>query len=935
MATISEIKFKRSKTAGKKPAISDIKEGELAINLVDKKLFTNDGSAIVDLTLRSGGTVDGDLTVTGAVKANTVDSNGNITSENGEIRSNAGIITSKAKQGSNAHVWFDGEEVTGTNRNGERAVIYSNSQTTSGGGAISYRVYDKSNSEANTGAAFFHMYGTGDFDASRDINATRDLNGQRAKLMVSVQTPQVITNNINTNAAPFQTQSYGWEDLRTYIPGNDVLALNYVYKGRSHQGGTIWHHLIDERNGASEWALYTGSGPEFEQFSIKNGDINGGLGLFKNSLAVGDFYSTLGKGSIAIGDNDTGFRSDGDGAFSLLVNNSILATYSGYNETHISYRKPIEIISTNGSNIPVLPANNSALVKIDTSTDGNNAAGNGLTFIGYNADNKYHHYFRGNGAFVVQMGQGLNIISGGLNATGNSRFSNNLTANTLWSETDLFLTNNTRRHIVFRYNKSDGTSDEDGYIFKDGVDSPNRRTGIRIIASTPNKTSGNIKNSSEFVFDENGNFVLPPNGTIVQDDLDVGVYAQSILHKGPAGNKNYLRRFRGDTGNTIFHETVQGSDYRISTGSTDSQDEMVISSLGRATFRGEVISYAANSLNQFRAVGGSLAFFIRNDGASTYFMLTDNGDPLGSYNGFRPITINNSNGNVTIGHAGASHATQINGTLNVLSTTVLQGTLTVAGAISTQGRNVNGEYGGAVNITGESNGDGGALISGAVGGGGWDQWQSRPAGILVSCRAADTSAHSIWKATKWGAYHIAAMDVHSPNGSAIVRMVLNNGVTASWDSSGYSVSHAIRSGGDITSGAWVYAAGRVYPGDYANFDARYQPAGVSDESLKDKIKDHDINRSLKNINELEFKTFEYKDSPGIERRGIIAQQAKEVDDEYVREVFKDIKDEDGKVIDSETYLALDTNPLLMDALAAIKVLSAQVKELQTKLAGQK
>ncbi|MGZ7144660.1 hypothetical protein ACXWOO_09855, partial [Streptococcus pyogenes] len=93
-----------------------------------------------------------------------------------------------------SHVWFDGTEITGLNRNGERAVIYANPQTTSSGGAITYRVYDKSNSEANgANGAFFHMYGTGDFDASRDINATRDLNGQRAKLMVSVQAPQVIT----------------------------------------------------------------------------------------------------------------------------------------------------------------------------------------------------------------------------------------------------------------------------------------------------------------------------------------------------------------------------------------------------------------------------------------------------------------------------------------------------------------------------------------------------------------------------------------------------------------------------------------------------------------------------------------------------------------------------------------------------------------------
>ncbi|UKH49656.1 tail fibers protein [Enterobacter phage vB-EclM_KMB17] len=854
MATIKQIQFKRSNVAGKRPLPADIAEGELAINIKDSTLFTkNADGQIIDLGFAKGGQVDGNInqvsgnfTTVGDIKGKNVNATTNIVAETGEVRSNAGVLRTKAGNTSNSHVWFDGTEITGLNRNGERAVIYANPQTTSSGGAITYRVYDKSNSEANgANGAFFHMYGTGDFDASRDINATRDLNGQRAKLMVSVQTPQVITNNINTNASPFQT--YGWEDLRTYSAGDGTIPLNYVYKGRAQQSGAIWHQLLTEQKGFSEWTLYTGVGPEFEQFSIKNGDINGGLGLFKNSLAVGDFYSTLGKGSIAIGDSDTGFRSDGDGAFSLLSNNSILATYSDYNETRISYRKPIEIISTNGSNIPVLPTNNSALVKIDTSTDGNNAAGNGLTFIGYNADNKYHHYFRGNGAFVVQMGQGLNIISGGINATGNSKFSNNLTAYALWSETDLFLTNNTRRHIVFRYDKNDGTSDNDGYIFKDGADNPNRRTGIRISASTPNKTSGNTQSSGEFVFEENGNFVLPSNGTIVQDYLGVGVYAQSLLHSGPTGNKNYLRKFRGDSGNTIFHETVQGSEYRISTGSTDTQDEMVISALGKATFGGSVISYGRNSLNQFRAIGGDIAFFIRNDSENTYFMLTDKGDPLGSYNGLRPLQINNSNGNVTIGHA-----TQINGTL------------TSAGFISTPGRFYNGEYGGAINVTGEANGDGGSLISGAVGGGGWNDWQARPAGMLVSCRASDTSAHSIWKATHWGKWHIAAMDVHAPGGSAVVRLITNTGLITQWANDRFWCSHKIVAAGDISTDAWMYASEF-----YLNSDVRYKDNIIELESVKDKLHSVPVHR------------YSMKDGSNDNAIGVIAQEVEEVFPELV------------------------------------------------------
>ena len=55
---------------------------------------------------------------------------------------------------------------------------------------------------------------------------------------------------------------------------------------------------------------------------------------------------------------------------------------------------------------------------------------------------------------------------------------------------------------------------------------------------------------------------------------------------------------------------------------------------------------------QFRAYQASNkpSFLIRNDGANTYFMVTNASDPWGSYNNLRPLFITNANGYVTIGH---------------------------------------------------------------------------------------------------------------------------------------------------------------------------------------------------------------------------------------------------------------------------------------------
>ncbi|HAW0620450.1 tail fiber protein [Escherichia coli] len=81
---------------------------------------------------------------------------------------------------------------------------------------------------------------------------------------------------------------------------------------------------------------------------------------------------------------------------------------------------------------------------------------------------------------------------------------------------------------------------------------------------------------------------------------------------------------------------------------------------GGLTATGEIISKSANGL---RIAYGNYGFFIRNDGSNTYFMLTDSGNSLGTYNSLRPLIINNANGTVTIGN-GLNVTGGINGSLN-------------------------------------------------------------------------------------------------------------------------------------------------------------------------------------------------------------------------------------------------------------------------------
>ena len=108
-------------------------------------------------------------------------------------------------------------------------------------------------------------------------------------------------------------------------------------------------------------------------------------------------------------------------------------------------------------------------------------------------------------------------------------------------------------------------------------------------------------------------------------------------------------------------------------------------------------------------------------------------------------------------------------------------------------------------------------------------------------------------------------------------------------------------------------------------------AGLSDINYKDNVVDYDGLQSLENIKAMNLVKFTYKDDEQKrERRGVIAQQVREIDPCYVKESDASYQDADGNVVENKR-LVLDSNPLLMDALCAIKALSAQVEELKEEI----
>ncbi|BDD26943.1 tail fiber protein [Escherichia coli] len=185
------------------------------------------------------------------------------------------------------------------------------------------------------------------------------------------------------------------------------------------------------------------------------------------------------------------------------------------------------------------------------------------------------------------------------------------------------------------------------------------KSAITIRVTTPTTSSGGGTTSAQFTYINHGDGYSPGwrrdwnrqgdamTGTINQDGGSQNTYMSTALCSGTRGGKKYLRKFRGGEGDTIWHETVQGGVVRWATGNTDAQEELSLSSAYGLRSRGEITSSSANGL---RIAYGNYGFFIRNDGSSTYFMLTKSGDRLGTYNNLRPLIINDATGAVSMGH---------------------------------------------------------------------------------------------------------------------------------------------------------------------------------------------------------------------------------------------------------------------------------------------
>lgn len=429
MATLKQIQFKRSKVAGVNPTAAQLAEGELAINLKDRTLFTKDDLGnIISLGFAKGGDINGNVTQNGDYLQNgTYNLNGNQFVYAGKYIEFLPKIAGNgawANQHTNkAPIFTDLSSTTSTSEYHPLIKQRYKDGTFSVGTLVSegsFRVhYINSTTPDNSKHWVFNRNGNfivdsgsievraGNISASGNINSANGI----------VSAPQV-----NTKTIVLDTKAFGQYDSQSLVqyvyPGTgEENGVNYLRKVRAKSGGTIYHEIASAQTGKNdEISWWTGNTLTTKLMGLRND----GAMVLRRSLAIGTITTDentnnygsptpMGKRYIALGDAATGLKYIKQGVYDLVGNWNSVASITP--DSFRSTRKGIFGRSEDQGTTWIMPGTNAALLSVQTQADNNNA-GDGQTHIGYNAGGKMNHYFRGTGQMNINTQQGMEINPG-------------------------------------------------------------------------------------------------------------------------------------------------------------------------------------------------------------------------------------------------------------------------------------------------------------------------------------------------------------------------------------------------------------------------------------------------------------------------------------------------------------------------------------------
>lgn len=426
MATLKQIQFKRSKVAGVNPTAAQLAEGELAINLKDRTLFTKDDLGnIISLGFAKGGDINGNVTHVGnytqtgtfnLIGSQNVASGGYI-----EFAYKATGVGSWAGQHTaKAPIFMDISASTATSEYNPiikqrfKDGTFSLGTLVSEGSLKIHYINESGDSKYWTFRrdGGFTVDGGGLAVSGGSITTSGNI-----AALGNITSPQINTKNIILDTKAFG--QYDSQSLVQYVyPGTgEENGINYLRKVRAKSGGTIYHEIASAQTGKNdEISWWTGNTLTTKLMGLRND----GAMVLRRSLAIGTITTDentnnygsptpMGERYIALGDAATGLKYIKQGVYDLVGNWNSVASITP--DSFRSTRKALFGRSEDQGGTWTMPGTNAALLSVQTQADTNNA-GDGQTHIGYNSGGKFSHYFRGTGQMNINTQQGMEINPG-------------------------------------------------------------------------------------------------------------------------------------------------------------------------------------------------------------------------------------------------------------------------------------------------------------------------------------------------------------------------------------------------------------------------------------------------------------------------------------------------------------------------------------------
>ncbi|EHS1736059.1 tail fiber domain-containing protein [Escherichia coli] len=944
----NKVKHYRTDVAGRKPDASKMLEGEIAINMTDKSIFTKRGTEIVNIGNGADSIVEGGQTFIGDVQANKLKSDTDISLKNAEKSS----IVFEDEHGK-TKVELKSEKQT--DAEGSLKVIVANGKNASTG----YSTYDFVNGRLRLPVAPVEADNATRKDyVDSEIKKVSDASGTNLT---------ALENKVNANDTK-QTEANTELDnrLNSKIDLNSTTINAKVDANKADADQKILE--VNQRLTVDNQTL----AERIDQKVNKAGDtMTGDLNLPKlNADNVKVKYisvntdNALGEGSISIGDPDTGLKWLGDGQLGFFSNaRNVMNTENGYMQMN-------RLLNTryvnDAGNATVTPPSGGSLIRNETWTDGN-GAGDGNTHIGLADENgNYNHYFRGKGSTYfdthggVRIGVPLLAYRGTDTSpkaygvydseslptwTDSALQSNHLrkvrakNADTIFHEAVIGHHEDSRARQSISWWHGTGPETFIASMQQDGTINATRfNTSAEYEAinlKTKNREAAYIRGTdgdktSWLVGRLNpGDNRLIARSTIEQDgsstvdlELDSGNKFFGVNVGGNRIAAFHNNKFaidgrpwaatNGHAWADQWHQTPPVNiEFGDQSGASDYYPGYGLQSVSagagwptrvelgmirdNATDNGKGV-LRVSSINEEgrKDIGANYTFDVYGRFAASGIVNT----PRVETNQITSFGVNTPNvlgGNsIAFGDGDTGFRQMTDGNIEILSNSGHIGTFTPGGFQSTTTIGVSSPNDSrGVYVHNIRTGNANALIAGQVDGwADWGAWRDRPAGMITEVGALDKCVN-VWKAVQWGTEWIAGMDVYNPSAGEYAAMLHVRGANYTFAQSGIA-----------SATSWV---------------------STSDKRLKSNLEE--VENAVEKVNKLtgyvydkksDLKETEYSFS--VREAGLIAQELQEVLPEAVSSFGEDE--------------ILGVNPAAVNALLvnAIKELSADLKETNARLA---